>query len=253
MSSSLSRALTAEAVGTALLVATVVGSGVMAERLAGGNDAIALLGNTLATGAMLVVLILMFGPLSGAHFNPAVSLVFALRRELPARRFVLYAAVQFAGAVAGALLAHAMFELPIVQASTNVRAGPAKWLSEFVATFGLVGAILCTLRARAPAVPYAVGLYISAAYWFTASTSFANPAVTVARSLTNTFSGIQPGDVTAFVVAQVIGAVAASACWGWLLADGSQESHPAFLKRPSERSTNSPGAPAVSHFSVDDR
>ena len=253
MSASLSRALAAEALGTALLVATVVGSGVMAERLAGGNDALALLGNTLATGTMLVVLILMFGPLSGAHFNPAVSLVFALRRELAARRLAAYVAVQLAGAVAGALLAHAMFELPILQVSTHARTGPAQWLSEFVATFGLVGAILCTLRARAPAVPYVVGLYISAAYWFTASTSFANPAVTVARSLTNTFSGIQPGNVVAFVVAQLIGAVAALAFANWLLAGGNQESQPAFLNRPSERNSKVPAAAAVSHFSVDDR
>jgi len=217
LSASLSRALAAEVVGTALLVATVVGSGVMAERLAGGNDAIALLGNTLATGAMLVVLILMLGPLSGAHLNPAVSLVFSIRRELPMKWLAPYIVVQLAGAVAGAWLAHAMFELPILQASTNVRTGPAQWLSELVATFGLVGAILCTLRARASAVPYAVGLYISAAYWFTASTSFANPAVTVARSLTNTFSGIQPVNVAAFVIAQLIGALAAMAFFGWLL------------------------------------
>lgn len=219
MSSNLTRSLAAEAVGTALLVATVVGSGVMAERLAGGNDAIALLGNTLATGAVLVTLILMFGPISGAHFNPVVSLVFAMRRELPSRRLGACVAVQFASAVAGAFLAHAMFELPILQTSTNVRAGVAQWLSEFVATFGLVGAILCTLRSRPAAVPYAVGLYISAAYWFTASTSFANPAVTVARALTDTFSGIQPGNVAAFIVAQTLGALAAATFFRWLLQD----------------------------------
>jgi glycerol uptake facilitator-like aquaporin len=253
VSASLSRALAAEAVGTSLLVATVVGSGVMAERLAGGNDAIALLGNTLATGAMLVVLILMFGPLSGAHFNPAVSLVLAVRRELPTRRLAPYIAVQLAGAITGAFLAHAMFELPILQASANVRTGPAQWLSEFVATFGLVGAILCTLRARPQAVPYVVGLYISAAYWFTASTSFANPAVTLARSLTDTFSGIQPSNVGAFVVAQAIGAVAALAFFGWLLAASNERSYWTFLKRPSERNTNSPPCAAVSHLSVDDR
>jgi len=252
MSASLSRALAAEAAGTALLVATVVGSGVMAERLAGGNDAIALLGNTLATGAMLAVLIVMLGPLSGAHFNPAVSLVFALRRELPVRRLGPYVALQLAGAIAGALLAHAMFELPLLQASTIVRTGPAQWLSEFVATFGLVGAILSTLRARASAVPYVVGLYISAAYWFTASTSFANPAVTIARSLTDTFAGIQPANVAAFVIAQAIGALAALAFFGWLLASSNQESH-SLLKRPSDRNSKVPAAPAVSHFSVDDR
>lgn len=253
MSASLYRALAAEAAGTALLVATVVGSGVMAERLAGGNDAIALLGNTLSTGAMLVVLILMFGHISGAHFNPAVSLVFALRRELPARRLAPYVAVQLAGAIAGALLAHAMFELPLLQASTTVRTGPAQWLSEVVATFGLVGAILGTQRARAAAVPYVVGLYISAAYWFTASTSFANPAVTIARSLTATFSGIQPGDVAGFVVAQAVGAAAALAFFGWLLAGSDERSHSTLLKRPSERNSKVQAAAAVSRFSVDDR
>jgi len=218
VSASLPRALTAEAVGTALLVATVVGSGVMAERLAAGNDAIALLGNTVATGSMLVVLILMLGSLSGAHFNPVVSLAFALRRELPARLLAPYVAVQLVGAVAGTWLAHAMFGLPILEASTHVRSGPAQWLSELVATFGLLGAIFGTLKARPAAVPYAVGLYISAAYWFTASTSFANPAVTVARALTDTFSGIHPANVAAFVVAQAAGALAAVALFGWLLA-----------------------------------
>lgn len=253
MSASLSRALAAEAAGTALLVATVVGSGVMAERLAGGNEAIALLGNTLATGAMLVVLIITFAPLSGAHFNPAVSVVFALRRELPARRLGPYIAVQLAGAIVGALLAHAMFQLPLLQVSTTVRAGPAQWLSEFVATFGLVGTILGTLRARAPAVPYVVGLYISAAYWFTASTSFANPAVTVARSLTDTFSGIQPGNVAAFVVAQASGALAALAFFRWLLAGSHERAHSTLLKRPSDRSSKVPAAAAASHFSANDR
>jgi len=222
VSSSLSRSLAAEAVGTALLVATVVGSGVMAERLAGGNFAIALLGNTLATGAILVVLILMLGPISGAHFNPVVSAVFAVRRELQLRRLAPYVAVQIAGAVAGAFLAHAMFELPIIQLSTNVRTGAAQWLSELVATFGLLGAILCTRQARPAAVPYAVGLYISAAYWFTASTSFANPAVTIARSLTDTFSGIQPANVVVFVVAQALGAATAAAFFGWLLGSNEQ-------------------------------
>jgi glycerol uptake facilitator-like aquaporin len=217
VSSNLPRCLAAECAGTTLLVATVIGSGVMAERLAAGNDAIALLGNTVATSAILVVLILMLGPISGAHFNPVVSAVFAMRRELAANRLLPYVTVQVAGAVAGAFLAHAMFELPILQASTNIRTGPAQWLSELVATFGLLGAILCTLSSRPSAVPYAVGLYIGAAYWFTASTSFANPAVTVARSLTNTFSGIQPGNVVAFVAAQIIGAVIAAVFFRWLL------------------------------------
>ncbi len=217
MSSSLSRCLAAECAGTALLVTTVIGSGVMAERLADGNDAIALLGNTLSTGAMLVVLILMLGNISGAHFNPVVSTVFAIRGELATSRLAAYVVAQVAGGVAGAVLAHAMFALPILQASTRVRFGPAQWLSELVATFGLLGAILCTLSSRPSAVPYAVGLYISAAYWFTASTSFANPAVTVARSMTDTFSGIEPRGVFGFIAAQVVGALVAAAFFGWLL------------------------------------
>ncbi len=217
MSSTLSRASAAEAVGTALLVATVVGSGIMAERLAGGNVALALLGNTLATGSMLAVLILVFGPVSGAHFNPAVSLVFAARRDLSAKQFAIYSLAQCVGAVCGTWLAHAMFELPLWQVSTHVRTGGAQWLSEFVATFGLVGTILGVARSRPAAVAYAVGLYISAAYWFTASTSFANPAVTVARSLSNSFAGIDPSGVPGFVVAQLGGAVLAVSVFGWLL------------------------------------
>ena len=209
--------MAAECAGTALLVATVIGSGVMAERLAGGNVAIALLGNTLSTGAMLVVLIIMFGPVSGAHFNPVVSAVFALRRGLAGSRLLPYVSVQIVGAVAGAFLAHAMFELPVLQTSTHIRTGAAQWLSESVATFGLLGAILCTLNSRPSAVPYVVGLYISAAYWFTASTSFANPAVTVARSLTDTFSGICPGNVLGFIAAQVVGALIAATFFPWLL------------------------------------
>ena len=206
-----------------LLVATVIGSGVMAESLAGGNVALALLGNTLATGSMLVVLILVFGPISGAHFNPAVSLVFAMRRELGLERLAAYAAAQFAGAVWGTLLAHAMFELPLLQVATHARAGGAQWLSEFVATFGLVGTILSVARSRPAAVAHAVGLYISAAYWFTASTSFANPAVTVARSLSDTFAGIDPSGVPGFVVAQLGGAVLAMWFFGWLLGSRASE------------------------------
>ena len=205
----IAKRLTAEALGTAFLLAAVVGSGIMAERLAGGNAAIALLGNTLPTGAILVVLILIFGPLSGAHFNPAVSLVFALRGELTWRDFVLYVAVQIVAAVIGVLIAHAMFDLPLWQVSTKVRAGFSQQLAEFVAAFGLVLTILgCIARAPA-AVAYAVGLYITAAYWFTASTSFANPAVTIARSLSDTFAGIAPAGIPAFVVAQLLGAAAA--------------------------------------------
>jgi glycerol uptake facilitator-like aquaporin len=201
--------LLAESLGTALLLATVVGSGIMAERLAGGNGAIALLGNTLPTGAMLVVLITMLAPVSGAHLNPAVTLAFWLRREIPASYAGAYVAVQIAGALAGVLIAHAMFEQSLVQVSIKNRSGAAQAFSEAVATFGLVFTILLTLKAKPQAVAMSVGLYITAAYWFTASTSFANPAVTLARSLTNTFSGVRPEDVGGFIVAQLIGAIAA--------------------------------------------
>jgi glycerol uptake facilitator-like aquaporin len=209
LSTALSRRLLAEALGTAFLLATVIGSGIMAERLAGGNLALALLGNTLPTGAILTVLILIFGPVSGAHFNPAVSLVFALRGELEWREFALYVAVQTCAAVAGVLIAHAMFDLPLWQISAKARVGLAQSFAEFVATFGLLLTILGCV-ARAPtAIAYAVGLYITAAYWFTASTSFANPAVTIARALSDTFAGIAPGGVITFVVAQLLGAMAA--------------------------------------------
>lgn len=189
----------------------------MADQLAGGNVAVALLGNTLATGSILIVLILLFGPISGAHFNPAVSLVLALRRELTVRRLVFYVGAQTAGAVVGVLLAHAMFDQPLLQLSSTVRTGPAQWLAESIATFGLVGTIVGVSRSRPAAVAYAVGLYIAAAYWFTSSTSFANPSVTVARSLSNTFAGIQPTNVPAFVIAELVGAFAALAFFGWLL------------------------------------
>jgi glycerol uptake facilitator-like aquaporin len=205
--------LGAEALGTAFLLATVVGSGVMAERLAGGNQALALLGNTLATGAILVVLILACGPISGAHFNPAVTMVFALRREIGLRVAALYVVAQVAGGVAGVVVAHAMFELPIVQLGVHARTGAGQWIAEAVATAGLVLTILGCLRRRPDAVPYAVGLYITAAYWFTASTSFANPAVTLARSLTTTFSGIRPIDAPAFIAVQTATALAALALW----------------------------------------
>jgi glycerol uptake facilitator-like aquaporin len=211
------RRLVAEALGTALLLAVVVGSGIMGERLAGGNVAIALLGNTLATGAGLVVLIGVFGPVSGAHFNPAVSVSFALKRELPWTLTGLYLLAQVAGAVAGVWLAHAMFGEAIVQVSTKLRDGSAQALSEFVATFGLLATILGTLRFRPEATPYAVGLYITSAYWFTASTSFANPAVTLARSLTDSFAGIAPSSAPAFIAAQFLGAAAAVGVFGWLL------------------------------------
>ena len=212
----LSRRLAAETLGTAMLLAIVVGSGIMGERLAGGNVAIALLGNTLATGAGLTVLILMFGPLSGAHFNPAVTLAFLLRREITPPHAAAYVAVQVAAAVAGVWLAHLMFDATVLQTSTKVRTGGGQWLAEVVATFGLVATILLVLRVRAGAVAYAVGLYISAGYWFTASTSFANPAVTIGRTLTDTFSGIRPVDAPGFIAAQIAGAIVATVIAGWL-------------------------------------
>jgi glycerol uptake facilitator-like aquaporin len=212
------RALVAEGLGTGLLVATVVGSGIMAERLAGGNLAIALLGNTLPTGAILVVLILMLGPVSGAHFNPAVTLVMLLRRDIAAGAAAGYVLAQIAGGIAGTACAHLMFELPALMAGATTRAGPSQWLAELVATFGLIASILACMRHRAEAVPWAVGLYITAAYWFTASTSFANPAVTIARSLTDSFSGIRPQDAPAFIAAQLAGAVLATWLMAWLLA-----------------------------------
>ena len=214
---SISRRLTAEALGTALLLAVVIGSGIMGERLAGGNVAIALLGNTVATGAALVVLITIFGPISGAHFNPAVTLAFMIRGEITWRVAVAYLAAQLAGAVLGVYAAHAMFAEPIFQISTKLRDGPSQVFSEFVATFGLLATILGTLRFRSQFTPAAVGLYITAAYWFTASTSFANPAVTIARSLSNTFAGIAPGSAPLFIVAQLVGAAAGTMFFGWLL------------------------------------
>jgi len=214
---STSRRLVGEALGSALLLAIVIGSGIMGERLAGGNVAIALLGNTLATGAGLVVLITIFGPLSGAHLNPAVTLVFALRNEISWKLAGAYVAVQIVGAVVGVWTAHAMFAEPIWQVSTKLRDGPAQAFAEFVATFGLIAAILGSNRFRSEATPTIVGLYITAAYWFTASTSFANPAVTLARSLSNTFAGIAPGSAPVFVAAQLTGAVVASLVFRWLL------------------------------------
>jgi glycerol uptake facilitator-like aquaporin len=214
---SLSRRLVAEGVGTALLLSIVLGSGIMGETLAGGNAAIALLGNTIATGAGLVVLITIFGPLSGAHFNPVVSLMFALRREFRWSDAAAYILVQVIGAVLGAWLAHAMFAEPLLQVSTKLRSGWPLGLSEGVATFGLIATILAALRFRKDATPTLVGLYITAAYWFTASTSFANPAVTLARSLSNTFAGIAPTSVPLFIVCQLVGAVLATCLFGWLL------------------------------------
>jgi glycerol uptake facilitator-like aquaporin len=213
----LARRLTAEALGTALLLAVVIGSGIMGERLAAGNTAIALLGNTLATGAALVVLITVFGPISGAHFNPAVSLVMGMRGELPWKIAAAYLPAQVVGAVLGVWCAHAMFGEQILQVSAKLREGPAQAFAEFVATFGLLATILGVVRFKSDFTAIAVGLYITAAYWFTASTSFANPAVTVARSLSDTFAGIAPRSAPAFIVAQLAGAVAAALVFGWLL------------------------------------
>lgn len=213
---SLPRKLAAEGAGTAFLLAAVVGSGIMGERLAGGNIAIALLANTAATGAALIALILAFGPVSGAHFNPAVTLVDACRHGISWKHVPAYIAAQTTGAFAGVAIAHAMFGEPLYFASTHVRSGAAQALSEFVATFGLIAVIWGVARTRSAATPFAVGAYITAAYWFTASTSFANPAVTLARSLTNTFSGIRPADVPAFIAAQLLGAAAATVFFAWL-------------------------------------
>jgi glycerol uptake facilitator-like aquaporin len=210
------RPVAAEFIGAAFLLAAVVGSGIMASRLAGGNDAIALLCNTIPTGAILTVLILTFGPVSGAHFNPAVSIAFAINGQLPWRSAALYISAQLAGAIVGAWAAHAMFELPILQLSTTVRAGPGQWFAEAIATFGLLLTIFGCLARTPASVPYAVGLYITAAYWFTASTSFANPAVTLARSLSDTFAGIALAGVPAFIMAQLLGMVAAVALGRWL-------------------------------------
>ena len=211
------RKYAAEFVGTAFLLATVVGSGIMAEQLAGGNVAIALQGNTIPTGAILFVLITMFGPISGAHFNPAVTLVFRLRGEISSKDSLIYVGVQIVGGIFGVWAAHLMFDLEILQFSQKARTGNAQWFAEGVATFGLVMTILLTLKARESAVATAVGLYITAAYWFTASTSFANPAVTIARSLSNTFAGIRPQDVLGFMISQIIFAVLAWAFCRWLL------------------------------------
>lgn len=216
MKPSLARRCVAECLGTAFLLAAVVGSGIMAARLSGGNAALALLCNTLPTGAILTVLILSLGPISGAHFNPAVSFALALRRELPASAASLYIVAQVVGGLIGVWAAHAMFELPLWQVSVTVRTGPGQWLAEAVATFGLLLTILGCAARTPSAVPFAVGLYITSAYWFTASTSFANPAVTIARSISDTFAGIAPSGVIAFVCAQLVGMLVAVAFARWL-------------------------------------
>ncbi|HYI94410.1 MAG TPA: MIP/aquaporin family protein [Bryobacteraceae bacterium] len=213
----LSRKVAAEALGTAFLLATVVGSGIMGERLAGGNVAIALLANTLATGGGLVALILTFGPISGAHFNPAVTLAHASQGELPWRHVPLYVGAQIVGSFLGVAAAHLMFSEALFSASQHVRSGNAQLFSEFLATFGLLSVIWGCVRRRSEAAPFAVGAYITAAYWFTASTSFANPAVTLARSVTDTFAGIRPADAPGFIVAQLLGALAATFLFRWLI------------------------------------
>jgi len=219
MSRGLGRRLAAEGIGSFFLFAAVIGSGIMAEALAGGNVAVALLGNTLATGAILFVLITMLGPISGAHFNPAVTLVMASRRDLPWRDAVPYVLIQLAGGLLGAWAAHLMFDLPILQASVKARTGIGQWTGEAVATFGLILTILGTLKHRPTAVPSSVALYITSAYWFTSSTSFANPAITIVRSLSDSFAGIAPLDVPMFIVAQLAGALAAGEAARWLFAD----------------------------------
>jgi len=215
----MARKLFAEWLGTLFLLATVVGSGIMAERLSGGNVALALLGNTTATGAILVVLILVFGPLSGAHFNPAVTLAFAIRKEISLLESAQYVAVQIIGGILGVMIAHAMFDHPLLDPSTTARTGTGQWVGEFVATFGLVATILGCLKTRPEAIPYAVGLFITAGYWFTSSTSFANPAVTIARGLTNTFSGIAPAHIPAFIMVQLVAATVATLTFRWLSAE----------------------------------
>ena len=217
------RRAVAECLGTALLLAVVVGSGIMGDRLAGGNDAIALLGNTIATGAGLIVLIHMFGPISGAHFNPAVTLTFLLRGEADRKTAILYVTAQMAGALMGVLIAHAMFAEPLFQISTKLRPGLAQGFAECVATFGLIGTIISTQRSRPEFSPVAVGLYITAAYWFTASTSFANPAVTIARSLSDTFAGIAPASAPMFIAGQLVGTLAAVGLFEWLFREGSPQ------------------------------
>ena len=219
----LARRVVAEALGTALLLAVVIGSGIMGERLAGGNVAIALLGNTLATGAGLVALILTFGPISGAHFNPAVTLSAAWQRELAWRDVPPYTIAQVIGAFAGVAIAHLMFGEPVFFASQKIRAGGAQIFSELVATFGLLAIIWGTSRSRPSAIPFAVGSYITAAYWFTSSTSFANPAVTLARSASDTFAGIRPTDTPAFIAAQLAGAALATLLFSWLSAPSSSD------------------------------
>ncbi len=214
---SLGRKLICEAMGTALLLAAIVGSGIMGDNLSGGSEGLALLANSLSVGAALTVLILIFGPTSGAHFNPAVTLAFLINRKMTFGHAVLYVAVQVVGAILGVMIAHLMFELPLVVASPNIRTGSGMWISEGIATMGLVLTILATVKYRPDAVPYAVGLFIFSAFWFTASTSFANPAVTIGRTLTDTFTGIRPMDAPAFIMAELAAAAAVTFFWRWMI------------------------------------
>jgi glycerol uptake facilitator-like aquaporin len=237
MTATLGQRLAAETLGAALLLAIVVGSGIMAERLAGGNEAVALLGNTLATAAGLFVLILIFGPVSGAHFNPAVTLVFALRREIAPGTAAAYAGAQFVGAVCGVALAHVMFDLPAFETSTTVRAGAGQIVGEAVATFFLVLTILGAVRWRPQAAPAAVALAIAAGYWFTSSTSFANPAVTAARTLTDTFAGVRPADAPGFMAGEVLGALGAMVAAGLLFSARGDSYRPADAGAASSLST----------------
>jgi len=232
------RRAVAEALGTAFLLAAVVGSGIMGERLAGGNVAIVLLANTMATGAMLVALILTFGPISGAHFNPAVTLVDASQGGLAWREVPVYIAAQIAGAFAGVAAAHLMFGEPVFFASRHIRAGNAQLFSEFVATFGLLSVIWGCVRLRSSAVPFAVGAYITGAYWFTSSTSFANPAVTLARAASDTFAGIRPADAPAFIVAQLAGAIAATLLFRWLVPSLPKDAADVVVAHPQKETTH---------------
>ena len=223
---SLKQKLVAEWLGTAFLLAVIVGSGIMGSQLSNGNNAIALLGNTLPTGAILVVLILVFGPISGAHFNPAVSLAFYLRKEISLQHSILYLFAQLSGAICGVIIAHLMFDMALLDISTNDRTGIGKWSGEFIATFGLIMTILGCLKTKPDAIPYAVGLYITAGYWFTSSTSFANPAVTIARGFTDSFSGINPNHIFSFILAQLVATIAATCLLNWLFKNSPNHSTP---------------------------
>ena len=234
----ISRKLVAEALGTMMLLAAVVGSGIMGDRLSGGNVAITLLANSIATGAVLIGIILAFGDISGAHFNPAVTLMVAIERRLLWREVPLYVMAQLVGALFGVAVAHLMFQQPAFAMSHHVRSGGAQLLSELVATFGLMSVIWGCSRLRSDAVPFAVGAYITSAYWFTASTSFANPAVTLARAMTNTFSGIRPVDVPGFIIMQLLGALLATTLWSWLLPSLSQSATMVVLPHPERTSTH---------------